>query len=119
MRRKTELNKFLHKICIERDITMKQMAKQLGYSYVYIWMIMTNKRSVTDSFIDNVVKTYDLTKNDELTLAQYSLDTRKSLRLNMTRLTDEKKSLAILLTKKLPVLTEQQTETIRKVLNAS
>lgn len=119
MRRKTELGKFLKSLCVERDMTMKQMAKKLGYSYQFLWMVMSGERIANEKFVNNVVKKFNLNEDERLKLIHHSMYTYNTMHLNLTQLTDDKKMLVLKLKNKLPTLTEEQTKQIRKVLDAS
>lgn len=117
--KQTKIGKFIYRICIDNNIKLKEMAKSLNCSRVFLWMIMSNKRNLNDKFIRKLVTVYHLTEEEERTLNRLSIESRTSLHLNMTRLTNEKKELAILLNDKLPYLTENQIEAIRRALSAS
>jgi transcriptional regulator with XRE-family HTH domain len=119
LRRKTELGKFLKSLCVERDMTMKQMAKKLGYSYQFLWMVMSGERIANEKFVNNVVKKFNLNEDERLKLIYHSMHTYNTMHLNLTQLTDDKKMLVLKIKNKLPTLTEEQTKQIRKVLDAS
>lgn len=116
MREKTKIGQFLYRICIERNMRLKQMAKDLNCSYVFLWMIMTNKRHLNDSMTNKIVNIYKLSEEERKEFVELSIESRTSLKFNMTQLTTDKKEIAILLNEKLSSLTKEQTNTIRKIL---
>lgn len=92
----TDFGKALRIIRVNRDISAKDMANNLGISPSYLSAIENGKRAIPDNFLSTLLNLYNLSQHEieQLNLGIKQTDTMK---LDMTELSDKKRKLVLAL----------------------
>lgn len=112
----TEFGKALRKLRIEKDENMAAMAKKMEISLSYLSAIETGTRAVPKGFIEKLSHKYRLSKKttDELLVAlDHSVS---SVDISLVSALPLQRDLAVMLARKLPVMSEEECEKVLSIL---
>lgn len=84
----TPLRKFMAKIRVDNDLSLRTMAKQLDISVAFLSELELGKKSVPKNFVDKVVKTYDLKVHQKMDLLKAIIETRPIMMIDINKITD-------------------------------
>ena len=92
----TNFGKALRIIRVNRDISAKNMANDLGISPSYLSAIENGKRAIPDNFLSTLLNLYNLNQT-EIEQLNSGIKQTDTLKLDMTELSDKKRKLVLTL----------------------
>lgn len=113
----TPLGRFLRKFRTDRNMRMKDMAKDLNITSAYLSFIERGKLNLTLKMIDKIISTYNLDGeivNQLYWLATYSV---KFVKIDLTELSIEDRELVILFARRYKHLSDKDKKGLKALLN--
>ena len=113
----TPLGRFLRKFRTDRNMRMKDMAKDLNVTSAYLSSIERGKLNFTLKMIDKIISTYNLEGeivNQLYWLATYSV---KFVKIDLTELSIDDRELVILFARRYKHLSDKYKEELKALLN--
>ena len=113
----TPLGRFLRKFRIDRDMHMKDMAKDLNVTSAYLSSVERGKRNCSSKMIDKIISTYNLEGeivNQLYWLATYSV---KFVKIDLTELSIEDRELVMLFARRYKHLSDKDKKELKALLN--
>ena len=113
----TPLGRFLRKFRTDRNMRMKDMAKDLNVTSAYLSSNERGKLNFTLKMIDKIISTYNLEGeivNQLYLLATYSV---KFVKIDLTELSIEDRELVILFARRYKHLSDKYKEELKALLN--
>lgn len=113
----TPLGRFLRKFRTDRNMRMKDMAKDLNVTSAYLSSIERGKLNFTLKIIDKIISTYNLEGeivNQLYWLATYSV---KFVKIDLTELSIEDRELVILFARRYKHLGDKYKEELKALFN--
>ena len=113
----TPLGRFLRKFRTDRNMRMKDMAKDLNVTSAYLSSIERGKLNFTLKMIDKIISTYNLEGeivNQLYWMATYSV---KFVKIDLTELSIEDRELVILFARRYKHLSDNDKKELKALLN--
>ena len=112
----TNFGKIVRKEMIDHDENLLSIAQLFDVTTSFVSAVLTGGKSVPDNWVDEIAKHYGLvgSKYDELYNA-YCED-KKNVRIDVENVSLARKNLAVQFQRKLPILTEDEIDTILDML---
>lgn len=113
----TPLGRFLRKFRIDKDMNMKDMAKDLNVTSAYLSSVERGKRNCSSKMIDKIISTYNL--EGEIVNQLYWLATYSGtfVKIDLTELSIEDRELVILFAGKYKHLSDKDKKELKALLN--
>lgn len=115
----SEYGKTLRKIRIDKDINMKPMAQAIGITSSHLCMIEKGKRNIPNGLTHDIIKHYELSKEQAIELQKAELLSRNSIEIELGDMDLSKKSLVLSLANNLKDLTCEQVSRISKIMGVN
>ena len=116
----TPLGKLIRLVRTEQSITQKELGDVLGVTSSFISAVETGKKTLPSDKLNLIVETYDLSADIERKLHAFAVIQSPTFTIRIPSETDwEKRKLAYLFSKKLPLLSEDDVEKIVEILNSN
>ena len=113
----TLLGKELRILRLNRGEFLKDMADKLHITPAYLSAIENGKREPTKKFMDSLFTEYDLTQQEEERIEKAYFETVNSVNIDISRQTQEKRDLSLVFARRFDSLSEDEVESIRKILD--
>jgi len=115
-----EFGKFLRKYRIDKNLLLKDMAKELKWSTAYLSSIETSKREITQTMYERIVCSFKFTDHEKKELEEAMIKSKKNFKITL----DNKKSprtseVVNCFVRKINELSDTQIEDIYTILNGS
>ena len=112
----TPLGRFIRKFRIDRDMHMKDMAKDLNVTSAYLSSVERGKRNCSSKMIDKIISTYNL--EGEMVNQLYWLATYSGtfVKIDLTELPIEDRELVILFAGRYKHLSDKDKKRIKGVV---
>lgn len=112
----TKFGKQLRKLRIDKTITLRAMADEMGISPSYLSSIETGKRNISENFFSSVVNYFGLQGSDVDMLRQYADLSRNEITLLLEEANDAQKKSAVFFARRLNELSDDDLSKINKIL---
>jgi transcriptional regulator with XRE-family HTH domain len=112
----TEFGKYIRKLRIDKMVTLRQMADDIGFSAAYLSSIETGKKSITNDFFNRTVKYFGLKDDAALTLRKLADLSLQEISIPMKSATQEQRNSAVFFARRLNQLSHDDLEKINKIL---
>lgn len=113
----TEFGKFVKKLIIDNDENLGTIATLFNVSTAFVSAVFTGNKSVPDDWYSTLCEHYNLDENSRNLLYDAFCNTKQSIKLNLTNVEIDKKKLAIQFQRKLSSLSDEELDSIFKILN--
>jgi transcriptional regulator with XRE-family HTH domain len=112
----TELGKYLRKLRIDKMVTLRQMADEIGMSPAYLSSIETGKKNIPEGFIERTVKYFGL-KDEAISALRKAADlSLQEISISMKNATQEQRNSAVFFARRLNQLSQDDLDKINKIL---
>lgn len=113
----TDFGKFCRKLRIDKDELLKDMAEKLNVTSSYLSAVENGKRDIPDSWELIIIEKYCLSKTEAKELNEAIYVSQKQLKISLDSLRNDDKDLVLSFARKFEDLTDENKNTIRKLLN--
>ncbi|TYQ14838.1 UNVERIFIED_CONTAM: hypothetical protein Cloal_1221 [Acetivibrio alkalicellulosi] len=113
----TEFGKILRKIRIDNCELLKDMADKLSVTPSYLSAVETGKRNVPEDWPDQLFKLYSLDIKDKDLLEEAAYNSKLQLKLNLDKLNNKDKNLALSFAREFQELTTIDKDRILEILS--
>lgn len=110
-------NKLLNQARIRSQLTLDQLAEKSGYSKSYLSLIENGNRPLRKSVLKNLNPILSLSSDDYLEIFKAIEIEQPSLLIDMKPLSNRKKELAILFSRRLLDLSEYDIESVLAIIS--
>jgi transcriptional regulator with XRE-family HTH domain len=112
----TDFGKFVRKLRIDKTITLRSMADDIGKSPSYLSSVETGKRSITNDFFDSVAKYFNLDCRSIEKLKHLADISQREISMSLKEATPEQKNSAVAFARQLNDLTADELKKIDDIL---
>lgn len=109
---------FLRKLRLDNNEVMADMAEKLDVSISFLSAVELDKKNIPYSWFEKICKLYDLTDKQEKELSEVICLSKHFLRIDLSDLSDEKRSLVFLFERRLKSMRDEDVEKLNEFLNS-
>lgn len=109
---------FLRKLRLDNNEVMIDMAEKLDVSISFLSAVELDKKNIPYSWFERICKLYDLNDRQKKELSEAICLSRHFLRVDLSDLSDEKRSLGFLFERKLESMSDEDVEKLNEFLNS-
>lgn len=109
---------FLRKLRLDNNEVMADMAEKLDVSISFLSAVELDKKNIPYSWFERICKLYDLNDRQKKELSEAICLSRRFLRVDLSDLSDEKRSLAFLFERKLGSMSDEDVEKLNEFLSS-
>jgi transcriptional regulator with XRE-family HTH domain len=112
----TEFGKQIRKYRIDKVVTLRSMADDMGLSAAYLSAVETGKRNITTQLFDSIVDYFKLDEQKRKELRKLADLSQKEISISMENATDKHRNSAAVFARRLNELSFDDLEKINKIL---
>jgi len=112
----TEFGKYIRKLRVDKTITLRSMADEIGKSASYLSSVETGKRSITNNFFDAVVGYFNLDDGKKEELRHLAAISQNEVSLSLREASPEQKNSAVAFARQLNSLNAEELKKIDDIL---
>jgi len=112
----TAIGKYLRKLRIDRGEILKNMADKLGVTASYLSAVENGKRPFPDSWIDTLVRLYELDENSRNEMASAGVESANTVKIDLGNTDGSQKNLAFAFARRFGNLNDDERDRIRQIL---
>lgn len=109
---------FLRKLRLDNNEVMADMAEKLDVSTSFLSAVELDKKNIPYSWFKRICKLYNLNDRQEKELSEAICLSKRFLRIDLSDLSDEKRSLVFLVERKLESMSDEDVEKLNEFLNS-
>lgn len=113
----TTFGKQLRSLRIEKDLRLKEMADELGVTVAYLSAVENGKRTVPDSWIEQIARMYDLSDEEIISLQRAAYENKKAIKINFENANEYETELVLSFARKFKTLSVEQANELQKILD--
>lgn len=113
----TTFGKQLRSLRIEKDLRLKEMADELGVTVAYLSAVENGKRTVPDSWIEQIARMYDLSDEEIISLQRAAYENKKAIKINFENANECETELVLSFARKFKTLSVEQANKLQKILD--
>jgi len=112
----TKFGKSIRKLMIDNEENLCTIAELFDVSTAFVSSVLIGKKSVPEEWFEKLCEHYNLNNVEKNKLYDAYCETKNSIKLDLTNIEVEKKKLALQFQRKLPELTDEELNSICKIL---
>lgn len=112
----TSFGKFLRNLRMDLGELLLHMAKKLDVSPAFLSSVENGKRKIPESWPGRIASLYNLSKNQVAELRASFYDSNKTVEIDLNRLQENKKHVAIAFARKLEEISDSDVDRLLRVL---
>lgn len=110
----TPFGKELRKIRLDRDLLLKNMADDFGFSSSYLSAIENGKKEIPKDFIEKLKVTYDLSAEEIAKLEVSAIESQSSIAFNISELNKTQQDFMFSFARRFEEIPEEKLKKIMK-----
>ncbi len=113
----TALGQELRRLRMQREMTLRSMARALNLSPAFVSAVETGKKAVPQSFVENLAQVLRLSKAERQAIEAAIGNLKKSVTVKLHKNDSATVQLAFSFARRFPELTEEQKRLIQEILD--
>ncbi len=113
----TDIGRYLRKLRIDNDETLKNMAEKLDVSSAFLSAVENGKKKMPEAWMAKICNLYNLTEEDAALFQAAIINTNQSIELNLENSSEQKRDLAITFARHFKSLDDESSQLLEDYID--